>query len=76
MNEEDILEDQLRWEYLKFEIRSFTIKLSNICVKKSKLNQSECSESGIKHGEENPENYKNNNDDLECEKKSDSVIKT
>ena len=22
MNEEDILEDQLRWEYLQFEIRS------------------------------------------------------
>ena len=86
MNEEDILEDQLRWEYLQFEIRSKliyqyyqvlanNIKLSNACVKKSKQER-ECSESEIKHGEENAENYKNNNDYLECERKPGSVIKT
>lgn len=85
MSEEDILEDQLRREYLQFEIRSKliyqyyqvlanNIKLSNACVKKSKQER-ECSESETKHGEENAENYKNN-DYLECERKPDSVIKT
>ena len=34
---EDILDDQVRWEYLKYEARKFSIKFSKAQAKKLRL---------------------------------------
>ena len=37
LKKEDILDDQVRWEYLKYEVRKFSIKFSKAQAKKPRL---------------------------------------
>ena len=37
LEKEDILDDQVRWEYLKYEVRKFSIKFSKAQAKKLRL---------------------------------------
>ena len=37
LEKENILDDQVRWEYLKYEARKFSIKFSKVQAKKLRL---------------------------------------
>ena len=37
LEKENILDDQVRWEYLKYEVRKFSIKFSKVQAKKVRL---------------------------------------
>ena len=63
-----ILDDQLRWQYSKLEIRNNTSKFSKVYPEK--INKDlKFLENEIKNWEEIVENVKDNNDYLECERK-------
>ena len=67
LNEENIFDDQIRWEYLKYEIRKFSIHFSVSEAKKIN-NEMKTLENKIKTVEENLTNNENNEEYLKCKR--------
>ena len=58
---ENIVDDQLRWEYLKYDIRKHTINFSKIIAKNTN-NKIADLETKLKHFDEHYDNYVDNTD--------------
>ena len=67
LHEENIFDDQMRWEYLKYEIRKFSIHFSVSEAKKIN-NEMKTLENKIKTVEENLTNNENNEEYLKCKR--------
>ena len=67
LNEKNIFNDQIRWEYLKYEIRKFSIHFSVSEAKKIN-NEMKTLENKIKTVEENLTNNENNEEYLKCKR--------
>ena len=63
LNNENIKDDQVIWEYLKYEIRKFTIQYSKRLVKTLR-EERECLERKLKILEQNSESNLNNNPEI------------
>ena len=67
LNEENIVDDQIRCDYLKCQIRKFFIRFSVFEVKK-RNNKMKTLENKIKTSEENLTNNESNEDYLKCKR--------
>ena len=67
LNEENIVDDQIRCDYLKCQIRKFFIRFSVFEVKK-RNNKMKTLENKIKTFEENLTNNESNEDYLKCKR--------
>ena len=67
LNEENIFDDQIRWEYLKYEIRKFSIHFSVSEAKKIN-NEMKTLENKMKTFEENLTNNESNEEYLKCKR--------
>ena len=67
LNEENIFDDQIRWEYLKYEIRKFFIHFSVSEAKKIN-NEMKTLENKMKTFEENLTNNESNEEYLKCKR--------
>ena len=72
LDEENIIDEQLRWEYLKYEIRKFTVQFSKENAKKMKLERV-CLENRIKHLESDLKNQNGNEEYDECKNKLEQI---
>ena len=61
LEKENILDDQVRWEYLKYEVRKFAIKFSKAQAKKLRL-EKVLQEKKLKNLESNMNNHEEYND--------------
>ena len=69
---ENILDDQVKWEYLKYNIRKYTINFSKKLAKNTNKNINDL-ESKLKHVEKDYENYVDNIDYKLCKQQPDAI---
>ena len=73
LNNENIKDDQVIWEYLKYEIRKFTIQYSKRLAKTLR-EERECLERKLKILEQNSESNLNNNPEYyECKTQLENI---
>ena len=71
LEKEDILDDQARWEYLKYEVRKFSIKFSEAQAKKLRFERV-LLEKKLKNLESNMNNHEEYND---CKTQLEQIYK-
>ena len=71
LEKENILDDQVRWEYLKYEVRKYSIKLSKPQAKKLRLERV-LLEKKLKDLESNMNNHEEYND---CKTQLEQIYK-
>ena len=71
IEKEDILDDQARWEYLKYEVRKFSIKFSEAQAKKLRFERV-LLEKKLKNLESNMNNHEEYND---CKTQLEQIYK-
>ena len=62
LEKEKILDDQVRWEYLKYEVRKFSIKFSKAQAKKLRLERVLLEKKKLKNLESNMNNHEDHSD--------------
>ena len=73
LNNENVKDDQVIWEYLKYEIRKFTIQYSKRLAKTLR-EERECLERKLKILEQNSESNLNNNPEYyECKTQLEDI---
>ena len=68
LNDENIFDEQARWEFLKYEIRKFTKMFSKNLCQKEKIEKNSLEET-LKYMEENTKDFQTNSQYLECQSK-------
>ena len=71
---ENILDDQVKWEYLKYNIRKYTINFSKKLAKNATKKFIDL-ETNLKHFEKHYENYVDNIDYKVCKQQLDAIYK-
>ena len=71
LEKENILNDQVRWEYLKYEVRKFSIKFSKAQAKKLRLERV-LLEKKLKNFDSNMNNHEEHND---CKTQLEQIYK-
>ena len=69
---ENILDDQVKWKYLKYNIRKYTISISKKLAKSTNKKIVDL-ETKLKHFEKDYENYVNNIDHKVCKQQLDAI---
>ena len=69
---ENILDDQVKWEYLKYNIRNYTINFSKKLAKNTNKKILDL-ETKLKHFEKDYENYVDNIDHKVCKQQLDAI---
>ena len=72
LDQNGIRDDQIRWEYIKFEIRQFSIIFSKN-LSKSLNAEGEILENELKYFEKSSSSYSDNDDYLACKTKLDKI---
>ena len=71
---ENILDDQVKWEYLKYNIRNYTINFSKKLAKNANKKNTWLRKK-LKHFEKDYENYVDNIDHKVCKQQLDAIYK-
>ena len=71
---ENILDDQVNWEYLKYNFRKYTINFSKKLAKNTNKNIVDL-ETKLMHFEKSYENYVDNIDYKVCKQQLDAIYK-
>ena len=71
---ENILDDQVKWEYLKYNIRKYTINFSKKLAKNTNKKIVDL-ETKLQHFEKHYENYVDNIDYKVCKQQLDAIYK-
>ena len=69
---ENILDDQVKWKYLKYNIRKYTISISKKLAKSANKKIVDL-ETKLKHFEKDYENYVDNIDHKVCKQQLDAI---
>ena len=69
---ENSFDDQMKWEFLKFEIRRFTIDFSKLYAKKQRQEILKL-ESNLEYFESHHQNYENHDEYISCKNKLDLI---
>ena len=72
LDTENSFDDQMKWEFLKFEIRRFTIDFSKLYAKKQRQEILKL-ESNLKSFESHHQNYENHDEYISCKNKLDLI---
>ena len=72
LDTENSFDDQMKWEFLKFEIRRFTIDFSKLYAKKQRQEILKL-ESNLKYFESHHQNYENHDEYISCKNKLDLI---
>ena len=68
LNDENIFDEQARWEFLKYEFRKFTKMFSKNLHQKENIEKNSLEET-LKYMEENTKDFQTNSQYLECQSK-------